>query len=131
MKKPAIGDEELQVLHFITEHSPISVGEVFRSYGAANGVSRSTILTIMERLRKKGYLDRKREDGGSYVYFLSVPRTDLLQKLVQHFVERTLEGSVSPFTVYLSRRGRVTAEELEELKALVRDLDARQQETEP
>ncbi|HET6382921.1 MAG TPA: BlaI/MecI/CopY family transcriptional regulator [Armatimonadota bacterium] len=131
MKRPTIGDEELRALNFITEHAPISVGEVFRSYGAANGLSRSTILTIMERLRKKGYLNRQRQDGGAYVYSLSVPRAELLQKLVSYFVERTLEGSVSPFTVYLSRRGSVTPGELEELKALVRELDARQKEGEP
>jgi hypothetical protein len=40
------------------------------------------------------------------------------------FVERTLQGSVSPFVAWLSRRGKVSDEELAALKKLVEKLQS-------
>ncbi len=56
---------------------------------------------MMERLRKKNYLTR-RKDGGAFQYLPVVAKTELMQTLVQDFVEKTLGGSLSPFVAYLT-----------------------------
>ena len=43
--------------------SPPTVGEVAERFGEAQGLARSTILTVMERLRKKGHLTRGKVEG--------------------------------------------------------------------
>lgn len=123
MRKPSLGDQELEVLRFIAEHAPISTGEVARQFGEPNNLTRGTILKMMERLHKKGYLTRTQEIG-VFEYSPSVPKPQLLQNLVQDFIDKTLAGSVSPIVAYLNNSKQVSDVELEELSQLVDALRA-------
>jgi len=118
----ALGSTEIEVLRFLGDHQALSVGEVADHFANTTGQARTTILTIMERLRKKGYLIRKRING-VYQYSPKLDKDDLLQGLVKSFVDTTLAGSVSPFVAYLSESGPVSEQDLEQLKQLVRDLE--------
>ena len=71
------------------EHGSMSVGEVADHFMQTTGQARTTILTIMERLRKKGYLTR-RQLKGVFHYSLKVGKHDFLRGLVRKFVENTL-----------------------------------------
>jgi predicted transcriptional regulator len=81
--------------------------------------------TVLERLRKKGYLTRERQ-AGVYRYLPCQPKGDLLASQVEQFVQRTLEGSLKPFAAYLARAQDMSDEEIQALKAVVATLDARQ-----
>jgi predicted transcriptional regulator len=123
-----IGDQELALLRHVAEAGPVSVGEVAETFGAPRGLARSTVLTMMERLRQKGYLDREQVEG---VYRDQAGRSpgELLQGAVRTFVEKTLAGSVSPFVTYLTERSEVSDEELVELEQLVDRLKSRRRES--
>lgn len=118
MERPALGDQELEVLRYVAERAPVSVGEVAAQYGAPRGLARTTILTMMERLRKKGYLARAKE-GAVYRYSPRVAQAEVLRGLVRQFVEQTLAGSLSPFVAYLAEAKGLTADEEAELRRLV------------
>ena len=120
-KRP--GEQELALLTWLAEHPAATVGEVADLYGAPRGLARSTVLTMMERLRRKGHLGR-RLAGGVYRYRARLSSADLLKRAVGRFVERNLGGSVSPFLAYLSESPDVSASELRELEALVARLNA-------
>ncbi len=124
MPDPAVslGSTEIEVLRYLGDHVPLSVGEVADHFLETSGQARTTILTIMERLRKKGYLKR-RQIKGVYHYSPKVPKHDLLRGLVKTFVDTTLAGSVSPFVAYLSESGPVSDQDLQQLKQLVRELE--------
>jgi predicted transcriptional regulator len=128
MTRPTIGDQELALLQHLSAHAPASVGEVAASFGAPRGLARSTVLTMMERLRGKGYLKR-RQAGGRYRYRPATAPGEALHDAIGSFVEKTLSGSVSPFVAYLSERGEITDRELAELEALVAQLQSRRQES--
>jgi predicted transcriptional regulator len=117
MKKP-VGEQELSVLRYVAEHGPATVGEVAERFGEPQGLARSTILTVMERLRLKGYLTRRKVEG-VFQYASPVPASELLRDVVGDFVQRTLSGSLSPFAAYLSEADDVTDEELEQLQDVV------------
>ncbi|MBJ6763463.1 BlaI/MecI/CopY family transcriptional regulator [Myxococcaceae bacterium JPH2] len=117
MKKP-VGEQELAVLRHVAEHGPATVGEVAERFGEAQGLARSTILTMMERLRLKGYLTRRKVEG-VFQYVSPVPAGELLRGVVGDFVERQLSGSLSPFVTYLSEAEDVTDEELKQLQDVV------------
>jgi predicted transcriptional regulator len=121
-KQPNIGRAEMEILQFVNDRHPVRVREVAEHAARTKGHARTTVLNVMERLRKKGFLTRKKADG-VFQYSPSVPKRDLLRGLVRDFVERTLGGSVSPFVAYLMQEARMSEPELEELKQLVRDLD--------
>jgi predicted transcriptional regulator len=119
---PNIGRAEMEILRYIADHHPVSVREVAEHVLAAKGQVRTTALNVMERLRDKGYLKR-RKTNGIFHYSPSAPRAELLRSLVRDFVNRTLGGSLSPFVAYLTQEGKLSAGELAELRALVKELD--------
>lgn len=122
-----VGDQELALLRYIAETGPSTVGEVAEGFGEPRGLARSTVLTMMERLRQKGRLERRQVDG-VYRYSSPVSEGDLLRGAVRTFVEKTLAGSVSPFVAYLTETGEVSDDELAELEDLVSRLKSRKQE---
>lgn len=123
-----IGDQELALLQYVDEQGAPSVGEVAAGYGEARGLARSTVLTMMERLRSKGYLQRSQQ-GGVYRYSATRGQDTVVQGAIAKFVDNTLQGSVSPFVAYLSQRSEVSDNELAELEALVAQLQSRRQES--
>ena len=120
--KVTIGRAEMETLHFIHDHYPITVRSVAEQFGESKGLARTTVLNVMERLRKKGYLTRKQTDG-IYQYSPRLPEADLLKGLVREFVNNSLRGSLAPFVAYLTEEAHLTEKELNELKQIVRDLE--------
>jgi predicted transcriptional regulator len=118
-----IGEQELTLLRYVSEQGRVSVGEAAEGFGQPRGLARSTVLTMMERLRKKGHLTRRQVDG-VYRY---APRTapgEAIQHALRTFVDRTLGGSVAPVVAYLAERQTVSDEELAELEGLVAKLQS-------
>ena len=127
MARKSIGDQELALLNHISERGDASVGEVAAEFGEARGLARSTVLTMMERLRAKPYL-RRRKAGGVYRYATQTPADDVMRSAVGSFVANTLQGSLSPFVAWMSQRADVSDQELAELESLVADLQSRRKE---
>ncbi len=121
---PNIGRAEMDILRYIADHHHASVRDVAEHLSATKGQVRTTALNVMERLRQKGYLRRRKIDG-VFHYSPSVPTAELLRSLVREFVQRTLGGSVSPFVAYLTHEGKLSEEELIELRELVKELGSR------
>jgi predicted transcriptional regulator len=120
--KATLGSLEIEILRYIGDHYPISVGEVAEHVAQTTGQARTTVLTIMDRLRGKGYLTRKHV-GGVYRYSPKIPNQELLRGLVKDFVDTTLGGSVSPFVSFLAEGDPISEDDLNLLKRLVRDLE--------
>lgn len=116
--------QELRFLRFVAGRGPVSSAGVAEELGAKLGLTRSSVLTVMERLRRKGHLHRRRVDG-VYLYSSSLPLDRLERATVGQFVERSLGGSVLPFAAWLSERVEVSEEELAELRAMVAKLRTR------
>ena len=120
--QPSIGRAEMDILHYVTEHHPVTVREVADHVAETKGHVRTTVLNIMERLRKKGYLTRRKADG-FFQYSPRVPKTELLRNLVRDFVSKALGGSVSPFVAYLADEATMSKEEIAQLRKIVRELE--------
>lgn len=128
MRKSSIGDQELALLHHMEKGGAASVGEVATSFGEPRGLARSTVLTMMERLRSKGFLKR-RQLKGLFRYSTVTGAGEAMRSAVGSFVEKTLSGSVSPFVAWMSESAEVSDDELAELEALVSQLQSRRKES--
>jgi predicted transcriptional regulator len=124
MRPKSIGDQELALLQYVEEQRAATVGQAAEGFGAPRGLARSTVLTMMERLRKKGHLSRQ-QVGGVYRYAMRTAPGDAVQHAVASFVDRTLGGSVTPFVTFLSEAHDVSDAELAELEELVARLQDR------
>lgn len=127
MQPKSIGDQELALLQYLAERGGATVGEAVEEYGAPRGLARSTVLTMMERLRAKGRLDRL-QVSGVYRYTSLAAAGEVMRGVVKSFVEKTLGGSVSPFVTYLTEEAEVSAEDLAELEELVAKLHSQRKE---
>ena len=116
--------QELECLLFVAQHGPLTTAQACEGFGAPRGLARTTVLTVLERLRRKGHLGRRRQDG-LFTYRALGRHGDVLRRSVGQFVERALGGSLSPFAAYLSGRAEVTDEELSELRRAVETLSSR------
>jgi len=127
MRAKSIGDQELSLLQYVAEQGGATVGQAAEGFGVPRGLARSTVLTMMERLRQKEHLDRRQVDG-VYQYFSPASSGEVMRDVVRSFVERTLGGSVSPFVTYLTEEARVSDGELAELEELVAKLQSQRKE---
>src|SRR5687768_7532352 len=119
MKTPAtIGQAELEILHYVQEHHPITVRDVADHLASTKGVVRTTVLNVMERLREKNFLTRKKIDG-VFHYSPRMDRGDLMRQLVRQFVRTTLGGNVQPFVSYLSEEASLNPKEVDEIQKLL------------
>ncbi|MEN6355704.1 MAG: BlaI/MecI/CopY family transcriptional regulator [Armatimonadota bacterium] len=118
MGRQPIGDHELEVLQYVSDHAPITVREVTEHYGKPRGLARTTILTVMERLRKKKYIRREKIED-TYHYSPCMPKRELLRGLLEDFTQRVLGGSVQPLVAYLAQDAQLNEEELDKLQDII------------
>ena len=128
MTPQTLGAQELVLLRHIADRGGATVGEVADTFGSPRKLARSTVLTMMERLRKKGFLNR-RLVGGVYRYQARASSDELTRGAIRRFVDRNLGGSVAPFVAYLSESAALTEAELKELEDVVARLQSAKKET--
>jgi predicted transcriptional regulator len=120
-----LGHLELDVLQYIADHHPITVREVATRFAQTSGRARTTVLTVMEHLRAKGYLTRRKSEG-VHRYTPTLSKNELLQQIVGDFVEDVLGGSVSPFVAYLTRSSLLSDDEIQKLEELLKGIESRE-----
>jgi predicted transcriptional regulator len=122
MKDKTLGDQELALLRYVAANAPTTAGEINSGFGEPNGLARSTIETVLERLRKKGFLRRTRV-ASVFRYEPTRAPQEVMGGLVEQFVEKTLDGSFTPFISYFAKQNRLSEDEIAELERLVRKLE--------
>jgi predicted transcriptional regulator len=120
-----LGPTELEVLRFVAGRHPVRVGEVADHMASTSGQARTTVLTTMERLRRKKYLSR-RKIRGIWHYAPTRPKAEWMESLVGDFVRTVLHGSLSPFAAWLANAQDITPEEIQLLKERILELEAEQ-----
>jgi predicted transcriptional regulator len=121
-RKRFFSPAEWEILQYISEHHPITAREVADHFGETRQWARTTVLTMLDRLRDKGYVTRD-DSGAVHLFSPSAPRSDLMSSVVRDFVHKALGGSLSPFMAYLGSEAKLSATEIEELKRIVQALD--------
>jgi predicted transcriptional regulator len=117
-----LGDSELELLKFVQEQGPVSVKVVSTQYGEPKGLARTTIHTMMERLRQKGHLTRVADEAG-FLYTAKHGTERTLHDSIESFVNKTLGGSIAPIASYFASAKNLKPEEIELLRAVIDEMD--------
>ncbi len=120
-----LGRLQRPVLEYIAEKGSVPAREVTAHFEKTIGRARTTVLTVMERLHKKGYLKRQKS-GGMLRYSTTVSRADLMRQIVGDFVEDVLGGRVSPFVAYLTKSRKLKSDEVRKLEQLLKRIETRE-----
>ena len=74
-----LGELEGPVLETLWESGELSTPVVHERIGKPRGLAYTTILTVLQRLHKKGLAGR-REEGRSHVYFAAISREEFSRR---------------------------------------------------
>ena len=90
MRDKSLGEQALAVLRYISEQGGATVGEVAAGFGDPQGLSRSTVVTVMDRLRLQGYLTRFKQEDGVFRYLPEQKQEELFGWLITRFIDKAL-----------------------------------------
>jgi predicted transcriptional regulator len=123
-RRVPVSDAELEVLKVLWARGPATVREVAAALRKQRRrLAYNTVLTLLSRLRDKGYVDADRR-GTAHRFRPVVTRDELLGSSLAALAERVCDGLASPLVLALVRDQRLSAEEIAELRALLDRLGA-------
>ena len=123
---PTVGVAELRLLNYVSENEPITVREVADSLGAELGYVRTTVLQMMERLRRKGLLQREKV-GGLFRYRTAQSRASVMRSVINRFVSQSLGGSISPLITYLAETTDLSEADVAHLNRIIAETQRKEQ----
>jgi predicted transcriptional regulator len=95
-----------------------TVAAIWDALGRDREVARTTVLTQVQRLEKRGWL-RRSGDPGIATYTATVAREQVERRLARRFVADFFAGSAAGLVKSLLGSGRVDRDELRALKEIV------------
>ncbi|MCP4452745.1 MAG: BlaI/MecI/CopY family transcriptional regulator [Planctomycetes bacterium] len=116
-KQENLGELELEVMKILWNRGRSSVLQVSETLSKQRGCARTTILTIIQRLHKKGFLKRKKEDG-VYRYEPTQKRQQVVGRLLNQFIDRVFDGSSTSLVQQLTG-ANMSEEEMDQIKAII------------
>jgi predicted transcriptional regulator len=122
--RPArVPDAELAVLQALWERGPATVRQLSDLvYPGGGATEYGTVHKLLERLEAKDYVRRERR-GREYLFHATIDRDELIGRELEVLVDKMCGGSLQPLLSHLIRVKGLTAEELQDLRALVEELD--------
>lgn len=109
---------EFDLLQFLSGHEGLTVRQIFEDFGKPQGYIRGTIVKAMDRLLKKGMVERELVEG-SFVYRALRGKEQLERQLVESFIKDRLGGRLAPIASFLAEAENLDPEEVRKLKELL------------
>lgn len=114
-----VTDAELDVLRALWGDGPATIRTLADSLYPGGGTSEyATVQKLLERLEAKGHVTRRAE-GRQNVYSATVQREELVARRLRDTADDLCDGSLTPLITQLVSAGRLSREELQELRRLV------------
>lgn len=113
---------EWQVMECLWEKGPQMGREVVETLEKRVGWNRSTTLTLLRRLEKKGAVtDDSRE--GVKIFMAAVNREDAVLQETEDLLQRAYQGSLSLLVSTLTKKQRLSQQEIASLHAILDGLE--------
>ena len=122
-RRSPVSDAELEVLKVLWAGGPATVRDVGASLRRQRRrLAYNTVLTLLSRLREKGYVAADRRDT-AHLFRAKVTREDLLGSTLSALADRVCDGTASPLVHALVRGQRFSTEEIAHFRKLLDDLE--------
>ncbi len=115
---PQLTPAELEVMKVLWSGDGLSAREIHDELGDRLQWAYSTTRTTVERMVRKGLVE-KSPFHGLHIYRASVSRATGLARMVRDFAHRVLESSHVPVVSLFADSGTLSDEELDELRRLL------------
>jgi len=116
-----ISDSELEVMHLLWRESrPLSFTEIRTVLEGKNNWKKSTIQTLLTRLKDKGAI--MTQENYVVLYVSNVNEEDYLQAEGSNFLNKLFDGSAKKLVASLCKGGKLDAAEVNELREFFKNL---------
>ena len=119
-EKPVLTDQELEIMKIIWTRGTATVRDVYEELLTRRKIAYTTVMTMMGILEQKGHLT-KSADERAYVYTPAQPQREVVGNMIQDFLKRVFNGSAKPLLVHLVEDKKLSSEELDEIRKLLKD----------
>ncbi|CAH0991750.1 Methicillin resistance regulatory protein MecI [Sinobacterium norvegicum] len=113
---PELSKSEHEIMQVLWLAEKFSIREVHDQLD--NGWAYSTTKTVMDRMVKKGLLERGNFHG-VFLYRAMISRPTGMAKIVRYFAEKVLKVEYPSVVSMFAQKGDLTAAEIDELSQLI------------
>jgi BlaI family transcriptional regulator, penicillinase repressor len=111
---------EIMVVVWDAGPAGIGVTDIWSAIGRRRDVARTTVLNLVDRLEKRGWLKRS-ADGNSYRYTAAIPRQKTESKLAAGFLSEYFDGSAAQMVQSLLGADELSGADIGKLRRLLDD----------
>lgn len=117
--RPPMSDAEREVLMALWEHGPRTVREMHALLeGQGQQWTRSTVITLLQRLERKGYVASDRRQP-AFVFRASVSREEVMHQRMTDLARELSEGDAVPLVLAFAERHKFTAAEIARFQQII------------
>lgn len=114
-KKTTVSDAELEILEVLwAAGKALSAAEIRNLLNENKSWERTTVLTLIQRLLKKGVISQEKREV--YYYTPRIKREDYVKEETRNFVDKFFKGSSRNLAAALVDNEALTKEDIEELR---------------
>ena len=118
-----ISDAEHAVMEVLWDDAPLTAQDVAERVDPDRGWSANTVKTLLGRLLAKSVIAHE-ADGRRYLYRPLVERGDYVEGESRRLIDRLFGGKLTPLVAHLAERDALTAQDIADIEALLKDLRA-------
>jgi BlaI family penicillinase repressor len=113
-----LAPQELAVMKVIWRKGSATVRDVYEALRDARPVAYTTVMTTMNILETKGFLEKTRAER-AFRYEPTRSRQQVVGAMVKDFVNRVFDGAAQPLLLHLATSETLSAKERAELRRLI------------
>jgi predicted transcriptional regulator len=117
---PKPTEAELSILRVLWKRGPSTVRDVHEALGEATGYT--TVLKFLQIMTEKKLVKRD-ERARSHVYSANAPQETTQKQLLKDLLDRVFSGSPAKLVMQALSTKKVSSQELEEIKAMIKKLE--------
>jgi BlaI family penicillinase repressor len=115
-----LSQAQMELMDIVWRKGEASVTEVWQALPADRRVARTTVMTLLVRLAKRGWLKR-RKVGKEFVYAAVVGKDEALGGVLSRLVNTVFDGSAANLVMTLVNARGIGREEADRLRRLIDD----------
>lgn len=114
-RKVTVSDAELEILEVLwSSDKALNAREIRNLLNASKNWERTTVLTLIQRLLKKGVISQEKREV--YYYLPCIRREEYVKEETKNFVDKFFRGSSRNLAAALVNSEALTKEDIEELR---------------
>ncbi|WP_444995096.1 BlaI/MecI/CopY family transcriptional regulator [Aliikangiella sp. IMCC44359] len=117
-----ISDSEKYIMDILWQSSPQTAKAIIDQIDSALNWQDKTIKTLINRLLKKGAINYEKK-GREYLYYPVLEEQVYIENMSESFLERVFKGNVGSLVAAFTKKEKLSAEDIKDLKVLIDDLE--------